>query len=43
VADVAAKIHVESAKKAGKEVTHEKALKWWEGLRGERFAVDVFD
>lgn len=43
VADVAAKIHVESAKKAGKEVTYEKALEWWEGLRGERFAVDVFD
>ena len=43
VADAAAKIHVESAKKAGKEVTYEKALKWWEGLRGERFAVDVFD
>ena len=34
VADVAAKIHVEDAKKVGKEVLYEKALKWWEGLRG---------
>ena len=43
VADVAAKIHIENNKKAGKEVTYESALKWWEELRGERFAVDVFD
>jgi len=25
------------------EDTEEKAKEWWEGLRGERFAVDVFD
>jgi cytochrome P450/NADPH-cytochrome P450 reductase len=43
VADVAAKLHIEDAKKVGKEVTYEKALKSWEDLRGERFAVDVFD
>ena len=43
VADVAAKLHIEDARKVGKEVTYEKALKWWEGLKGERFAVDVFD
>ena len=43
VADVAAKLHAENRKKAGKEVSYESALKWWEGLRGERFAVDVFD
>ena len=43
VADVAARIHAENCKKAGMETTYESALKWWEGLRGERFAVDVFD
>jgi cytochrome P450 / NADPH-cytochrome P450 reductase len=43
VADVAARIHVENCGKAGREISYEKALKWWEGLRGERFAVDVFD
>jgi cytochrome P450 / NADPH-cytochrome P450 reductase len=43
VADVAAKIRVEHAKKEGKEFTLEEGLKWWEGLRGERYAVDVFD
>jgi len=26
-----------------KEVTEEEAGRWWEGLRGERFSVDVFD
>lgn len=26
-----------------KEVTEEEAAAWWEGLRGERFSVDVFD
>jgi cytochrome P450/NADPH-cytochrome P450 reductase len=43
VADVAAKLHAENSGKAGKEITYEDSLKWWEGLRGERFAVDVFD
>ncbi|KIX94974.1 uncharacterized protein Z520_09284 [Fonsecaea multimorphosa CBS 102226] len=43
VADVAAKIAVEDAEKKGKDMSHEKALKWWEDLRGERYAVDVFD
>lgn len=44
VADVVAKIVVEDSAKKGKEdMTTERALKWWEGLRGERFAVDVFD
>ena len=43
VADVAAKIHVEVCQKAGKEISYDEAVKWWEGLRGERFAVDVFD
>jgi cytochrome P450/NADPH-cytochrome P450 reductase len=43
VADVAARIHMENYVKSGKELSYEAALKWWEGLRGERFAVDVFD
>jgi cytochrome P450 / NADPH-cytochrome P450 reductase len=25
------------------DVTEEEAAKWWEGLRGERFSLDVFD
>lgn len=43
VADAAARIAVEAATRKGKETSHEKALKWWESLRGERYAVDVFD
>ncbi|KIW27725.1 uncharacterized protein PV07_07435 [Cladophialophora immunda] len=43
IADVAAKIAVEIAEKKGKAMSHEKGLKWWEDLRGERYAVDVFD
>ncbi|EXJ56269.1 uncharacterized protein A1O5_12725 [Cladophialophora psammophila CBS 110553] len=43
VADVAAKIAIEAAKRKGKEMTHEDGLKWWDDLRGERYAVDVFD
>ena len=43
VADTVAKIVVDNGQKDGKETTHDRALKWWEGLRGERFAVDVFD
>lgn len=44
VADVVAKITVENYEvKKNKEISYEQALKWWEGLRGERFAVDVFD
>ncbi|ETI24782.1 hypothetical protein G647_04152 [Cladophialophora carrionii CBS 160.54] len=43
VADVAARLTVENSKKKGKDITHEQGLKWWDGLRGERYAVDVFD
>ncbi|KIW15094.1 hypothetical protein PV08_07881 [Exophiala spinifera] len=43
VGQVAAKMAVEGAKKKGKEVSIDKGLEWWEGLRGERYAVDVFD
>lgn len=43
IAEVVAKIAVARAKAQSKELTLEEGLKWWEGLRGERYAVDVFD
>ena len=43
VAEVVAKIAVENSKREGKEISLEQGLGWWEGLRGERYAVDVFD
>jgi len=43
VAEVAARIRVESLEKEGKDISYEDGLQWWEGLRGERYAVDVFD
>lgn len=43
VGQVAARMAVEGARKKGKEITFENGLDWWEGLRGERYAVDVFD
>lgn len=43
VADVAARIATESEKGKDKGMTLEQGLEWWQGLRGERYAVDVFD
>lgn len=43
IADVVAKIAVERAGRKGKDLTQEEGLKWWQSLRNERFAVDVFD
>ena len=43
VADAVARMRVESVEKKGLISTHEEGLRWWEGLRGERYAVDVFD
>ena len=43
VADVAARIVEEGKEAKGEVYTQEQGLAWWEGLRGERFAVDVFD
>ena len=43
VSDAAAKIAMDSEKQEGKELSYEDGLKWWESLRGERYAVDVFD
>jgi cytochrome P450 / NADPH-cytochrome P450 reductase len=42
VGEIAAKIRVESMKAKGEEVSHADAIEWWEKLRGERYAVDVF-
>lgn len=43
VADAAARMAIEGARNEGKEYTYEEGLEWWERLRGERYAVDVFD
>lgn len=43
VAETVARMRVEAAGAKGFAVTHEDGLKWWESLRGERYAVDVFD
>lgn len=40
---IACKIAVQNAEEKGKELKMEDAEKWWNGLRGERYAVDVFD
>ena len=43
IAETVAKIRMESAEKQGKTTSLEEGLEWWEKLRGERYAVDVFD
>lgn len=43
VADTVAKIRMEDLQRKGQPSTYEENLLWWEGLRGERYAVDVFD
>ena len=43
VADKVAGMRMEGAERKGLSTTYEEALKWWDGLRGERYAVDVFD
>lgn len=43
VSEVAAKIAIEGDEKEGKSTSYEEALKWWQDLRGDRYAVDVFD
>ncbi|KAF1953273.1 NADPH-cytochrome P450 reductase-like protein [Byssothecium circinans] len=42
VEDACLKIAVEERRAKGKEGDEEKVGKWWEGLRNERFATDVF-
>lgn len=43
VSTVAQKIVKEKAELKGKETTDEKVREWWENLRNERYATDVFD
>ncbi|KAK5072164.1 hypothetical protein LTR64_004057 [Lithohypha guttulata] len=43
VNEVVARITVDREKEKGHEITEEDAKKWWEKLRNERYAVDVFD
>ncbi|RMD39764.1 hypothetical protein DV735_g5360, partial [Chaetothyriales sp. CBS 134920] len=43
ISQTVAKIRVEQVGKKGESVTQTDALKWWEDLRGVRYAVDVFD
>ena len=43
VADTVAKMRMEGLERMGKSTTYDENLSWWEGLRGERYAVDVFD
>jgi len=43
VSSVAQKIVKEKAEMKGKETTDEKVREWWENLRNERYATDVFD
>ena len=44
VAETACKMRIEGWKqKTGEELSTEEVRKWWDGLRGERYAVDVFD
>ncbi|KAL7623677.1 hypothetical protein AAE478_005229 [Parahypoxylon ruwenzoriense] len=43
VKSVIMEIVKKEALREGKDVTDEKAAKWWEGLRNTRYATDVFD
>ncbi|RMZ87908.1 hypothetical protein DV736_g4861, partial [Chaetothyriales sp. CBS 134916] len=43
ISETAARIRIEADSQKGETVTQEAALKWWEDLRGVRYAVDVFD
>lgn len=43
VNETACKIAFESSEKLGRNRTMEQTEEWWNGLRGERYAVDVFD
>ena len=43
ISDVVARMRKAGAEKKGVEISTEEAMEWWESLRGERYAVDVFD
>jgi cytochrome P450 / NADPH-cytochrome P450 reductase len=42
VKDVALRMMLERAKEMGKEKSVEEAKEWFEGIRNERYATDVF-
>jgi cytochrome P450/NADPH-cytochrome P450 reductase len=42
VKDVVLKMYAETAEKRGKPKTEEEITKWFDGIRNERYAVDVF-
>jgi cytochrome P450/NADPH-cytochrome P450 reductase len=37
------RMHLDKTRKLGKEMTEEDGKEWWESLRNERYAIDVFD
>lgn len=43
VRDVCVRMHVEKEREAGREISEEEAGQWWEGMRNDRYATDVFD
>ncbi|KAK4494570.1 hypothetical protein PRZ48_013926 [Zasmidium cellare] len=43
ISDAVAKIVCEHGEKDCEPISYEEALKWWQDLRGDRYAVDVFD
>jgi len=42
VREVVMRIYKETAEKRGKEKSEEEVAKWFDGIRNERYAVDVF-
>jgi cytochrome P450/NADPH-cytochrome P450 reductase len=42
VRNVAKKIWVEAGEEKGEERSEKDSEKWFEGMKGERYAVDVF-
>lgn len=42
ITDVVVKMRVEMAEKDGRQESVEAAKDWWQSLRNERYAVDVF-
>lgn len=43
VEDVCIRLVLESWNKEGRHADEEEGRKWWEGIRNERYATDVFD
>ena len=43
ISEVVARMRKAGAEKKGVDMSMKEATEWWESLRGERYAVDVFD